>query len=450
MIRMMLSQAAQALGGSLDGADAAFTGVSTDSRQWLSGALFIALGGESFDGHDFLAQARARGAVGALVSRRVDDPLPQVRVAEPLAGLQTLAALWRQRFRGQVVGLTGSNGKTTVKAMTAAILRQAGSTLATQGNFNNHIGVPLTLLELADETFAVVEMGANHPGEIALLAGLARPDLAIITQAGRAHLAGFGSLEGVATAKGEIIDAVPEEGTVVLNADDPFLPLWQARAGSRRVVTFGLDESATIRAVAMDLRWDDAGFASHFQIPWQGHVLDIRLALAGIHNVRNALAAAAAAISLGVAPTAVATGLAGLSPGPGRLHVQRRADGAWVVDDSYNANPDSLAAAIAVLAAAPGTPWLVLGDLGELGPDGLALHRSLGERARAAGLARLYATGSLAAGSVATFGPGGRHFATPEALIETLRVEVNGDVAVLIKGSRSARMERVVQALMVI
>jgi UDP-N-acetylmuramoyl-tripeptide--D-alanyl-D-alanine ligase len=443
-----LAAACSAAGGRLLGADAPFRSVVTDSRRDCAGALFVALRGPRFDGHDHVPAALAQGAAAALVERPLDLDIPQWQMDDTRLGLGRLAGAWRARFPGRVAAVTGSNGKTTAKELLAAILAQQGTTRATQGNLNNDIGMPLTLLAARDESFLVLEMGANHPGEIAYMTAIGRPQVALITNAGRAHLEGFGSLDGVARAKGEIALGLPPDGTFVVPGDSPYTPLWRALAQDRTLHTFALDAPADLRADSgsITVEWGHQGFRTRFIARTGGTELALELRLAGAHNVRNALAAAASALALGVDPESVRVGLAALAPVPGRL-CPRRAAGLRLIDDTYNANPDSLAAAIAVLVALPGRRWLVLGDLGELGPQALDLHREVGERARAAGVERLATVGALSAAASESFGSGARHFASQEALLDHLRGALEPDDLVLVKGSRSARMELVVQGL---
>jgi len=448
VIRMTLSAVAEALGGRLVGGDATFGAVSTDSRHLAPGELFVALAGPHFDGHDFVGQATVHGAVAAMVSRPVDVAMPCLLVPDTRLALGRLAALWRNAARARVVAVTGSNGKTTLKEMIAAILRRRGTVLSTAGNLNNDIGVPLTLLRLQDEDYAVVEMGANHPGEIRYLSDLARPDVAVLNNAQRAHLEGFGSPENVARAKAEIVSGLAPDGTFVYNADSPWAPLWGDLAAGRNCLTFGIDALADVASPgSARLEWTDAAFRNRFALRAGAETVEVELALAGGHNRCNALAAAAAALSLGCSLAEIRDGLATVRPVRGRLAPQRRADGAWLVDDSYNANPDSVAAAIAVLAAAPGRKILVLGDLAELGPDGLELHGAVGAQAKAAGIDLLLTVGVSSEAATREFGAGARHFAAQPALIDTLRGLVGGGDVVLFKGSRSARMEQALAAL---
>ena len=443
-----LQPVAARVGGHLLGADAFFERVGTDSRADCTGALFVALRGERFDGHDYVATAQARGAAAALVDHPLPLDLPQWVVADTRLALGSLAAAWRARFPGRVAAVTGSNGKTTVKEMLAAILSQVGPTRATQGNLNNDIGMPLTLLGARDEAFLVLEMGANHPGEIAYMTAIGRPAVALVTNAGRAHLEGFGSLDAVARAKGEIAQGLPPDGVFVVPGDSAYTPLWQGLAAGRAVLTFALDTPADLWAASnsIALRWDAHGFRTAFVANRGGTLHPLELRLAGVHNVRNALAAATAALALGVDVDAVRAGLAALAPVPGRL-CPCTCGGRRLIDDTYNANPDSLAAAVAVLTGLPGHPWLVLGDLGELGPRSIELHREVGTAARAAGVQRLLCVGPRSAAAADAFGVGAQHFADQAALAAALRESMTADTLVLVKGSRAARMELVLNAL---
>lgn len=446
---MTLAAAAQLLHAPLLGQDRGFTSVSTDTRSLQPGALFVALQGPSFDGHRFVETAREKGAVGALVSEIVETTLPVIRVQDTRRSLGELASGWRQQHPVPVVGVTGSNGKTTVKEMIAAILREKSDVLATRGNLNNDIGMPLTLLGLREERFVVLEMGANHPGEIAYLTRIARPDVAVITNAGAAHLEGFGDLYGVARAKGEILDGLPSKGVAVLNADDPRLPIWLEMRSSGPMLTFGFSPDAEVHADPSDVttHWTQTGFHSRFRVKSPAGEFSVELALAGEHNLRNALAAIAACQALGVDTPAIQRGLVSLQPVPGRLMCHITASGLRVIDDSYNANPDSMAAAVQVLRSAPGRRLLVMGDLAELGEAATALHYQVGQDAKTAGIDALWSCGELSRAATDGFGEQGRSFPELQSLIDELqRTLVAGDT-VLIKGSRSARMERVVNAL---
>ncbi len=450
MNALRLSHVAEYLQGVLVGDDIRFSTVSTDTRTLSPDALFVALKGPHFDAHDFIPQAIAAGACGLLVSAQQLEPVPQIRVGNTRLGLGRLAALWRDSFPVPLVGITGSNGKTTVKELVAAILRQRGDVLATRGNLNNDIGLPLTLLRLQNEAYAVVEMGANHAGEIGYLTHIARPDVAVITNAGEAHLEGFGDLQGVARAKGEILSGLAPSGVAVLNADDAFFAYWREQLGERRMLSFGNSPRAHVRS---DLeravtRWSEQGFSSVMRVSHGELQFEVKLALAGRHNLMNALAAIAAALALECTVEQIQQGLASVEPVAGRLQSQQSPDGLRLIDDTYNANPDSVLAAIAVLQQAPGERWLVLGDLAELGEGAPALHAELGRCARAAGLPHLYTLGRLSRRAAEAFGSGAEAFDRIEDLVAALRERAAIGDTLLIKGSRSACMERVVNLLM--
>jgi UDP-N-acetylmuramoyl-tripeptide--D-alanyl-D-alanine ligase len=448
-----LAASAPAIGGRLIGDDATYNSVTTDSRGDCHGRLFVALRGERFDGHEFVSTALANGAVGAIVDHPIDSPIPQLLVEDTRLALGHLAAAWRDRIDAKIIAITGSNGKTTVKEMTAAILSVEGETRATQGNLNNDIGMPLSLLAARGERFLVLEMGANHHGEIGYMTDIARPDVALITNAGRAHLEGFGSVEGVANAKGEIARGLPRDGTFVVMADVPWTPLWRQLADGRAVLTFGTGPSADVRAdeQSVSQTWDEDGFRTRFTAFVKGTAVQIALPLTGSHNVRNALAAIAGTTALGVGLDSIRTGLEHVQPVRRRLQPRRTSAGARLIDDTYNANPDSLAAAVSVLTdlvpGPNGRHLLVLGDFGELGPDSGDVHRQMGVSARSAGIDALYAVGPLSTESVAGFGEGGRHFPNQQSLIEALEAEHRSADLLLIKGSRAAAMDQVTDAL---
>lgn len=445
MIALTLGEAARMIAAdtSGDAGDRVFSGIDTDTRRIQPGALFAALKGPNFDGHDFLAAALERGAAAALVERRQDSLLPQLVVADTLSALGRLAAIWRRRFSLPLLALTGSNGKTTVKEMLASILRQRGAVLATAGNLNNHIGVPLMLARLGTEyDYAVIEMGANHPGEIAYLTDLARPDVALITNAGPAHLEGFGSIEGVSRAKGEIYTGLSVDGVAVINADDQYAGYWHGLNADRRIVDFGLDRPAAVRGEVLG--------PGRFRLRIGGEVTDITLPLPGRHNVRNALAAAAAAHAVGAGLDAILAGLESMQPVTGRLLTLYGRHGCTLIDDSYNANPASLAAGLETLVAGGEANWLVLGDMAELGAGAEAAHAEAGELARRLGVERLFALGPLSKSACHAFGAGSGHFGTVEALTEALGAALaaaDPPPRILVKGSRSMRMERVTRAL---
>ncbi|GAB6195807.1 UDP-N-acetylmuramoyl-tripeptide--D-alanyl-D-alanine ligase [Lysobacter xanthus] len=406
--------------------------------------LFVALKGERFDGHDHVAAAADAGLGAALVSR-VCDGLPQVLVGDTQLALADLARGLQASRTTKVVAVTGSNGKTSVKTLVLAILEQAGRTYANPGNRNNEIGLPLAVIEAPEDAeFAIYEMGAGAPGDIAYLTAIARPDVSLVNNVAPAHLERLGSLLGVADTKCAIYDALPASGVAVINADDSFAPYFAERAAGRRHIRFGLETSADV--TARDVRLTDDG--STFTLVTPEGEAAISLAMSGRHNVRNALAAASLALGAGVPLATIARGLGAARPVAGRLVTHRLPHGATLIDDSYNANPGSLAAAIDTLAAMPGTSWLVLGDMRELGDDALALHAQAGTRAREAGIARLYALGPLSAAAVEAFGANGRHFESHDALADALRADLSADVRVLVKGSRGSAMDRIVAALL--
>lgn len=443
---MALSQVSGPLQGRLAGADAQFSGVSIDSRAIAPGQLFVALTGPRFDGHDYLADVAAKGAVAALVEREVaGSPLPQLVVADTRQALGQLGALNRQGFTGAVAAITGSSGKTTVKEMLASILRVKGPTLATRGNLNNDLGAPLTLLELSKEHHAaVIELGASRIGEIAYTVGLTRPQVALINNAGTAHVGEFGGPEKIVEAKGEILEGLAQDGTAILNFDDKAFPIWKARAGARRVMTFALENTAA-DVHGSDLQADVRGCPSFNLHCTQGSA-KVQLNLLGRHNVSNALAAAACALAMGVTLAEIVQGLADVQPVKGRAVAQLTAQGTRVIDDSYNANPSSMCAAIDILAGFSGRTVLVLGDIGELGDWAAEGHRQVGAYALGK-VNALYAVGPLMLNAVDAFGPGARHFDNQAALVQALDAERVADTTILIKGSRSAAMENIVAAL---
>jgi len=447
---MPLMAAAHALHASVTGGDVACARVETDTRKLTPGCLFVALRGANFDGHDFVEKALALGAAAVMVdqayaARCVPKPLPgpALVVADTRIALGQLAAWWRSTQSARLVAITGSNGKTTVKEMLAAICRaEAGeaAVLATQGNFNNDIGMPLTLLRLTPaHRFAVIEMGMNHPGEIDYLTRLACPDVALVNNALRAHLAGLGDLEAVARAKGEIYVGLKADGVAIVNADDPHAGVWRVLAASHRTLQFGFAAEADVRVPG-----DATGNALVLLTP-SGRI-ETTLAVPGRHNLGNAAAAAAAALALDISTDAIARGLAAYAGVKGRLQSHACVHGAVLIDDTYNANPDSVLAAVAVLAARPGQRLLVLGDMGELGPDAHLLHREIGAKAKAAGIDRLLCLGELSLHAVQAFGAGGMHFERIEELLAEIEQALAPEVTVLVKGSRFMQMERVVKS----
>jgi len=429
------------------GQDVAFDAVSIDSRSVTAGQLFVALTGPNFDGHDYLDQVAAKGAVGALVEREVPgSDLPQLVVADTRKALAQLGALNRNAFIDKpVAAITGSSGKTTVKEMLASILRTRGPVLATRGNLNNELGVPLTLLSLTSEyDAAVIELGASRIGEIAFTVSLTKPHVCVLTNAGTAHVGEFGGPDKIVQAKGEIIDGLDAFGTAVLNLDDKAFGIWRTRAGERKVLSFSLNNAAA-DLYASDLGIDARGCPT-FTLNGPMGVASVQLNLLGAHNVANAMAAAAAAYALKVPLQGIVEGLNNVQPVKGRTVAQLASNGIRVIDDSYNANPTSVAAAVDILAGFPGRTVLVLGDIGELGDWAEQGHRDVGEYA-AGKVDALYAVGPLMAHAVKAFGQDARHFANQADLIAALGAEQDKNTTILIKGSRSAAMENIVAAL---
>ena len=447
---MDLAAAARDVRGTMTGSNVTFARVTTDSRSIERGDLFVALAGERFDGHDFVPQALAGGAVAAMVAddraRALAGNL--VVVDDPLAALGRLAAAWRARFALPLALVVGSNGKTTVKEMTAAALAAqfgADAVLATRGNLNNAIGLPLTLLRLrAGHRAAVVELGMNHRGETGELAPLARPTIAVVNNAQREHQEFMRSVAEVAAEHADAIAALGAGGAAVINVDDPHAQVWRDAAARvhARVVGFGIDRDADVRA---DVASDASGSTLYLHTP--AGSARLRLAVAGRAMAHNALAACAAAMTAGASVDRIVAGLEAFRPVAGRLAVRQLPGGAVVIDDSYNANPDSVRAAVDVLAQRAGERWLVLGDMGEVGAQGAEFHREVGGYARDAGIERLLTVGSLAQHASETFGASARHFDDVPSLAASLAHEAHPGVTMLVKGSRFMRMERVVAAL---
>jgi len=443
MIQMGLSTAAELLGCPPVQTDLAFTGITTDSRLVVPGMLFAALPGETFDGHDYISQAVELGAIALLVERKVESEISTLRVDDVLVALGLLAAYWHRQCPAKVVAVTGSNGKTTVKEMIASILRRCGAVLATDGNYNNELGLPLTLFRLKpSDDYAVLEMGASNPGDIAYLADIARPDVAVITNIGPAHLQGFVDEEGVARAKGELYASLPESGTAVMNSAEPWLELWQGINTAGNISFFGGTGS------------DDIKISHSVEVPGNGvrfctpaGDFSLQLPLPGEHNLSNAMAATAVCLALDIPITDIKAGLEAVKPVPGRLSLVNANSGWTVIDDTYNANPASLYAALQVLANQNGEPWLVLGDMKELGNDSRKMHAELGDAARSLGVKRLFALGDASTATVAAFGDMAIHFDSRDGLIKALREQLKPGVACLVKGSRSMGMEHVVRAI---
>ncbi len=444
-MNLTLSDAAAMLGAAFAGPEAAVRRVCTDSRTIQPGDLFFALRGERFDGGTFAARALQQGAAGVVLDHAQAPEIGNaLRVADTRLALGRLAAAWRQRFGVPVAAITGSNGKTTVKEMLAAILRaEVGSddaVLATEGNLNNDIGLPLMLLRLRPHhRFAVLELGMNHAGEIDYLTRIARPDVALVNNAMTAHIGLLGSVEAIARAKGEIFNGLGAGGIALFNADDAHAGLWRDANAARSVIDFGMRQPARVRG-----RYDAT--ASALAIELLDVHLDVTLQVPGVHNAMNALAAAAAAFALDVSPACIVEGLAGFAGIKGRLQRKPALHGATFIDDTYNANPDSVRAALAVLVQYPGRKLLVLGDMGELGAGAPAMHAEIGRAARAAGVERLFALGDLSRETVAAFGAGAMHFERIEELLAEVENALTADTVVLVKGSRFMQMERVVKS----
>jgi UDP-N-acetylmuramoyl-tripeptide--D-alanyl-D-alanine ligase len=441
---MKLSAIAMWMHGHLLGSDASVTGVQIDSRKIKPGDLFVAFKGERVDGHDYLADAEARGAAGALVERKVKSDLPQVQVENAELALGDLASAVRAQRNARVIGITGSNGKTTVKMLTASILSRHGRTHFSTGSFNNEIGLPLTLLWMPEDTeYAVLEMGAGKPGDIDYLAAIARPDIGLVNLIAPAHLERMGTIEMVAETKGALYRALPADGVAIINADDAFASFFVGLAGGRKVLRFGLDNKADIGADILDQRVD----GSHFLLSTPHGDAEVQLPLPGRHNIANALAASAIAIALDVPLDTIVEGLEQAAAVEGRLKRIVMPAGWTLIDDSYNANPSSMHAAIDTLALAEGERWLVLGDMAELGADARALHAGVGRHAHERGIQKLFAVGPLNAAAVEAFGAGGAHYPDKTVLINALQAQLHAGVTCLVKGSHSSAMEHVVAAL---
>lgn len=444
---MYLSEAAVATHGQVIGQDAMFTSVGTDSRKLADGQLFVALRGEHFDGHAYAPQTLDQGAVAAMISREVPALPSAIMVKDTRLALGDLAAYWRRKFDIPLAAITGSNGKTTVKEMLASILRvEAGddeAVLATEGNLNNDIGLPLTLLKLrVQHRYAVAEMGMNHSGEISYLTRIGKPTVALVNNATTAHVGELGSVEAIAQAKGEIFEGLADDGVAVINADDAFASLWRMLSNPHRIMTFGLDMPADVTA-------DYTLASGHSEIRLHTPEGDIAFDLPapGSHNVRNALAAASVALAMGASLASIAQGLSAFSGAKGRLQHKSGAHGASVIDDTYNANPASMKAAIDVLVANPGKKLLVLGDMGELGDEAPAMHAGIGSYAKSAGVEALYTLGDLSRHMVEAFGAGALRYDNAESLVAALKEKMDQGTVVLVKGSRFMKMERVVDLI---
>ncbi len=436
-----LNDISRMVGGVLLGENMAVDGVAIDTRAILPNQLFIALKGKNYDGHDFAADSIVAGAAAVMTTRRLSVAAPQIIIHNTLYALQKLAAAWRLRLRPIVIALTGSNGKTTTKEMIVSILRACKNVHATRGNLNNHIGVPLSLLGLRHEhEVAVIELGANHSGEIRRLAQLVQADIGLITNAAVAHLEGFGSVEGVARAKGELFEELATAAIAVMNADDVYYNYWRGLLSCQRCIRFGMKENIEIQGVS-DGHQNSIGI--------DGKFYPVRLQMIGRHNFQNALAAAAVAKAIGIAPQTIVQGLADVSPVAGRMNQREGIRGSCLWDDTYNANPSSLIAALDVLHDTPGKKWLVLGNMAELGETAKQWHADAGKIAKEKGVDYLFTVGDLAASATTAFGTNAEHFLDVETLTRHLVMSIDHRTTLLIKGSRSAEMEKVVDALAV-
>lgn len=440
---MALSKAAKILEGKLTGNSVNFSAVSTDTRSLLKGDLYIALQGESFDGHDYLQQAQTAGAVAAVVHKDVVTSLPVIKVEDTRKALAGLAAARRQIFSGRVVAITGSNGKTTVKEMVSAIAAKQGDVVATRGNFNNDIGMPLTLLRMEKEDYAVIEMGANHPGEISNLSSIARPDIALINNAGPAHLEGFVSLDGVAKAKAEIYEGLPSNGTVVINMDDEYADYWKQLTKDKRVIGFSMKN----KVESVYGQWQSTPFGGDLLVSVNGSEVKIKLNIHGVHNAMNALAAIAVAEALEIKHEYIMQALNEFTSVKGRLEFYRVTDKLTVIDDTYNANPASLSAGIDVLNELPGKHWLVLGDMGELGNEARRVHFDAGMKARTSGVTRLLTIGEASQHAADAFGENAQIFTDKDELVSYIKKHQSDELGILVKGSRFMHMEQIVKSL---
>jgi len=440
-----LASVARVLHTKVSGNDDVFSGVCTDTRTLKPGELFLALSGPNFDGHEHLQEASDKGAVAAVVSKQIDDvAITQIKVADTRSALADLSRARREAFIGQVIGLTGSNGKTTVKELISAILKRKGKVLATKGNFNNDIGLPLTLLRLEnDEAFAVIEMGANHHEEIRFLSSIAKPNVALITNAGAAHLEGFGSVEGVSKAKGEIFSGLNENGIAIINANDQYSEYWKKLASEYQQLTFGIDVNADISATDVEI---DANHTDFILNTPKGSI-EIRLSIGGRHNISNALAASAVAFTQGIDVQEIKRALELFSPVKGRLDFRKSLRAATIIDDTYNANFDSTLAAIDVLADQQGRKILILGDMLESGDLASQMHKDIGCIAKQKGIDELLAFGELSQAAAVAFETNGQYFSNKQQLIDYAEKQLHENVSILVKGSRGMRMEEIVNQL---
>ena len=443
-LSMTLNQIAGIVGVAADFAEISVRGAVIDSRKIEAGNLFIALKGERVDGHDYLAKAREAGATAALVSELRDDVLPQILVSDVKRAFGLIAHAWLKQCRAKVVAITGSNGKTSLKEMIGAILKQVGPVTSTQGNYNNDLGVPLTVCRVdREDKFAVIEMGTNHPGEIAELVKIAVPDVAVINNIAPAHIEGFGSELGVAREKGQIYAGLAQTGVAVVNADMPYADIWAPLIAKRRVVRFGLESEADITADYVQL--DPA--TGHFMVAIEGIQHHFSLPLPGLHNINNALAAIAVCRALSVPVDAMVRGLGSMKAVPHRLQLRQGVAESRLLDDTYNANPGSYLQALKTLAGFAGEHWLVLGDFGELGPDSDAIHKKMGDQAREYGITRLFTVGESSQMAAQQFGEQAEHFQDIDTLKHSLQDALHKDVTCLIKGSRFMQLDKLADQL---
>ncbi|MAS81101.1 MAG: UDP-N-acetylmuramoyl-tripeptide--D-alanyl-D-alanine ligase [Legionellales bacterium] len=447
MISMSLYKAAKAIESNYSGEDVFFSGCSIDSRTIKKGNLFIAINGENFDGHDYVSMAEEKGAAALLLEREVSHDKPVLKVKDTRKAIGLLARSWREEITAPVVAITGSNGKTTVKEMVRSILSELSDVHATSGNLNNDIGVPLTLFEFDKKhQYAVIEMGANHSGEIEWLSAVARPDVAVITQCAPAHLEGFGDIDGVAKAKAEIYSGLRPSGKAIINADDDYAEFWTKQCKFLNQLSFGIESThAGIRA--KNIKFVKQAASTDFELVCSTGVIKIRLPLSGTHNVMNALAAAACCLSLNVSLQTIRTGLEKMLPVKGRLQIKPGMQGARIIDDTYNANPVSLKAALNVLSSYEGIRYMVMGDMCELGDEAIDFHSGAGIAIKQADIEGLFTIGELSIKATQAYGDDALHFESYAALNEMLIALLSKDTTILVKGSRSMQMERVVNTL---
>jgi len=444
---IVLSDIAKLLGCDAPTRDCEITGTAIDSRKVVLDTLFIALKGEQLDGHNYLDAAKQAGACAALVSTEQDIELPQLVVTDVVKAFGEIAAYWRKQTNAKVIAITGSNGKTTVKEMVAAITKQCGSVIATQGNLNNELGVPLTLTRLDDSIdYAVIEMGANHAGEIAGLVAMTVPDVALINNIGAAHIEGFGSINGVAKAKAEIYAGLTQHAIAVVNNDMSFVDSWQVELAGKKIITFALENDADI--TAQNLQIDPN--SSHFMVKLDDEFHHINLPLPGLHNVANALAAISVTKALNIPPTAMVKGLSSMTSVPHRLQLRAGVNESDLLDDSYNANPGSYQQALQTLTAFHSQHWLVLGDFAELGADSESVHYQMGIDAKGSGITRLWTIGVQSRNASEAYGEGAHHFDTMDELQNQLEKELTDGVTCLIKGSRFMQLDKLADALAVV